>query len=60
MNKLCYIGILFFIVGNQAIFSQQIGEAIKARDTLKAKEIDPTIGTDQQTQSDSLRRRQGD
>ena len=41
MNKLCYIVILFLIVGNQAIFSQQIGEAIKAKDTLKAKEIDP-------------------
>ena len=40
MNKIFYIA-LFFLVGNQAIFSQQIGEAIKAKDTLKLKEIDP-------------------
>ncbi len=41
MNKLFYIAILFLLFGNQAIFSQQIGEAIKAKDTLKTKEIDP-------------------
>ena len=41
MNKLCYIVILFLIVGNQAIFSQEIGDAIKAKNTIKLKEIDP-------------------
>lgn len=41
MNKLFYIAILFFLLGNQAVFSQQIGEAIKAKDSLKSEEIDP-------------------
>ena len=41
MKKFFYIVIFFFLVRNQAIFSQQIGEAIKATDTLKSKEIDP-------------------
>ncbi len=33
--------ILFFLFGNQIIFSQEIGDAIKAKDTVKSKEIDP-------------------
>ena len=41
MNKTFYIVILFFLFGNQAIFSQQIGDAIKAKDSIKSKEIDP-------------------
>lgn len=41
MSKSFYIAILFFLVGNQAIFSQEIGDAIKAKDTLKSTEIDP-------------------
>ena len=41
MSKSLYIVILFFLFGNQAIFSQEIGEAIKAKDTVKLKEIDP-------------------
>jgi hypothetical protein len=41
VNKLFYIAILLFLFGNQSIFSQQIGEVLKAKDTLKAKEIDP-------------------
>lgn len=41
MNKFFYIAILFFLLGNQAVFSQETGEAIKAKDTLKPREIDP-------------------
>ncbi|WP_293895401.1 DUF5683 domain-containing protein [Flavobacterium sp.] len=41
MNKIFYIVILFFLFGNQIIFSQEIGDAIKAKDTVKSKEIDP-------------------
>ena len=41
MNKIFYIVILFFLSGNQAIFSQEIGEAIKGTDTIKLQEIDP-------------------
>ena len=41
MNKIFYIVVLFFLFGNQALFSQEIGEAIKATDTVKLKEIDP-------------------
>lgn len=41
MNKAYYIALLFFIFGNQAVFSQQIGDAIKSKDTLKSVEIDP-------------------
>ena len=40
MNKLFYIVILFFLFGNQA-FSQQIGSALVAKDSLKSEEIDP-------------------
>ena len=41
MNKLCYIIILLFLFGNQDLLAQQIGDAIKATDTVKTKEIDP-------------------
>ena len=41
VNKIFYIAILFFLFGNQTIFSQQIGDAIKAKDTVKLAEIDP-------------------
>lgn len=41
MKKLFYIAILFFLLGNQAVFSQQIGEAIKVKDSAKSEEIDP-------------------
>lgn len=41
MSKLFYIAILFFLLGNQVVFSQQIGDAIKAKDTIISKEIDP-------------------
>lgn len=41
MNKAFYIILSFLLFGNQMIFSQQIGEAIKAKDSLKLKEIDP-------------------
>jgi hypothetical protein len=39
--KAFYIVLFFFLLGNQAIFSQEISKAIKAKDTLKLKEIDP-------------------
>ena len=29
------------LLGNHSIFSQQLGDALKAKDTLKAREIDP-------------------
>lgn len=45
MNKVLYIVLFFFLIGNQAVFSQDIGEAIKAKDTLKLKEIDPLLPT---------------
>ena len=41
MCKILYIITFFFLFGNQLIFSQQIGNAIKAKDSLKLKEIDP-------------------
>lgn len=41
MNKFFYIIILIFLFGNQVVFSQEIGEAIKAKDTVLVKEIDP-------------------
>jgi hypothetical protein len=41
VKKLFYIAILFFLLGNQAVFSQQIGEAIKVKDSAKSEEIDP-------------------
>jgi hypothetical protein len=41
VNKAFYIALLFFLLGNQAIFSQGITNAAVAKDTLKAQEIDP-------------------
>ncbi|MES2410783.1 MAG: DUF5683 domain-containing protein [Bacteroidota bacterium] len=41
MNKILYITILFFLFGNQAVFSQQIVEDLRISDTIKSKEIDP-------------------
>ncbi|MCF6132336.1 DUF5683 domain-containing protein [Flavobacterium wongokense] len=41
MNKAYYIVLLLFLFGSQSIFSQQIGNAIVAKDTVKSKEIDP-------------------
>jgi len=41
VNKAFYIVLLLFIFGNQSVFSQEIGNVIKAKDTLKSKEIDP-------------------
>ena len=41
MNKLFYIALLLFLFGNQSVFSQQIGDAVKTKDTLKLKQIDP-------------------
>lgn len=41
MNKIFYIVLFFFIAGNQTVFSQQLGDGLKAKDTLKAREIDP-------------------
>ncbi len=40
MTKTCYIIFFFFLFGNQ-VFSQQIQNALVAKDTLKTKEIDP-------------------
>jgi hypothetical protein len=41
VNKQFYILILFFLLGNQNIFSQEIGKALIVKDTLKSKDIDP-------------------
>lgn len=41
MNKAFYIAILFFLFGNQSIFSQEIADVIVAKDTTKLEEIDP-------------------
>ncbi len=41
MNRLVYITLLFFLLGNQATFSQVVGTALIAKDTVKAKDIDP-------------------
>jgi hypothetical protein len=41
VNKAFYIALFFFIVGNHAVFSQEIVDAAVAKDTLKAQEIDP-------------------
>lgn len=41
MNKFFYILIFFFLFGKQTVFSQVIGEAIKAKETKIIKEIDP-------------------
>jgi hypothetical protein len=41
VNKIFYIVIFSFLFGNQSAFSQEIGKALKTKDTLKLKEIDP-------------------
>lgn len=41
MYKTFYIILIFLLLGNQVTFSQEIGKAIIAKDTLKLKEIDP-------------------
>ncbi|WP_264521666.1 DUF5683 domain-containing protein [Flavobacterium sp. N1994] len=41
MNKLLYIVIILFLFGNQKVLAQQIGDAIKAKDSVKVNEIDP-------------------
>lgn len=41
MNKTLYIAILLFLLGNQNLLAQEIGEALKAKDTIKLEEIDP-------------------
>jgi len=41
VNKACHIVLFFLLFGFQTVSSQQLGEALKAKDTLKAKEIDP-------------------
>lgn len=41
MNKAFYITLFFFVFGNEAIFSQEIGDVIVAKDTAKVEEIDP-------------------
>lgn len=41
MNKLLYIIVVFFLLGNQDLFSQQVVEGLVISDTTKMKEIDP-------------------
>lgn len=41
MNKLFYIALFIFALGNQSVFSQQIENVIVAKDTTKLEEIDP-------------------
>lgn len=41
MKSAFYIFAFFFLLGSSTAFSQQIGDAVKAKDTLKAREIDP-------------------
>jgi len=41
VNQACYIALFFLLLGKQAVFSQQISDAIVANDTVKSKEIDP-------------------
>ena len=41
MNKTLYIVILLFVLGNQNLLAQEIGDALKAKDTVKLEEIDP-------------------
>lgn len=41
MHRFIYIAILFFFFGNQTVFSQEISDAIVAKDTVKTKEINP-------------------
>jgi hypothetical protein len=41
VNKAFYIVLFCFLFGGQTVFSQEIADGIKAKDTLKATEIDP-------------------
>lgn len=41
MNKLCYIAILSFLLGNQNLIAQEISDVIIAKDSTKLVEIDP-------------------
>ncbi|WP_235922011.1 DUF5683 domain-containing protein [Flavobacterium phycosphaerae] len=41
MHRFIYIAILFFLFGKQTVFSQEISNAIVAKDTLKTEEINP-------------------
>ncbi len=45
MNKLRYIIVLFFLLGNQDLFAQQVVEGLVISDTTKMKEIDPLTPT---------------
>ena len=41
MTKLFYIVSFVFIFGNTSCFSQEIGDVIKTKDTIKKNEINP-------------------
>ncbi len=41
MRRVIYIAALFFLIGNYSAFSQEIADAIIAKDTLKKEEINP-------------------
>jgi hypothetical protein len=41
VNKLLYIIVVFFLLGNQDLFAQQVVEGLVISDTTKMKEIDP-------------------
>lgn len=41
MNRFFYIVLFFFLIGNQTLFSQEIGDVIITKDTTKLQEIDP-------------------
>jgi len=41
VNKLRYIVILLFLLGNQSLFAQQSNDLLVIQDTVKTKEIDP-------------------
>jgi Family of unknown function (DUF5683) len=45
VNKLSYIIVLFFLLGNQDLFAQQVVEGLVISDTTKMKEIDPLTPT---------------
>lgn len=41
MNRAFQITVLFFLFGNHFLFSQEIGDSIIAKDTIKSIDIDP-------------------
>lgn len=42
MNKIIFIGLIFFFLGSQSVFSQKKTDAVLiAKDTLKSNDIDP-------------------